>query len=125
MLYMQSVAIQKKQLPIASRDRTEFVSQSNVFYLEAYDNYCLIHLKEGKRKIVSRCLKHILTIVNPNQFLKIHRKYAVNINHIDSINFSTSRVLLNCGVALNIARSRKKMVKNWANIYSERLEIAS
>ena len=114
---MQPASIQNEHLLIASINSKESVPQANVFYLEASDNYCLIHLKEGNRKIVSRCLKHILTMLDTNQFLKIHRKFAVNINHIDSIDFSTSRVILNCGVVLNISRSRKKMVKKWASTY--------
>lgn len=121
---MQPSTFQNKHLLVATRGCAEFVSQANVLYLEASSNYCFIHLKEGKCRFVSRCLKHILLKLDSSQFIKIHSKFAVNINYIESIDFSTSKVFLCSGVVLSMSRSRKRLVKNWVKIYSNSLEIA-
>ena len=60
----------------------------DIVYLEAQQNYCVIHLhhsNEKSRMMVTVSMCEVLEDLNPNLFVRIHRSYAVNIEHINVI----------------------------------------
>ena len=58
----------------------------DIVYLEAQQNYCVIHLLKGNEKsrmMVTVPMCEVLEDLNPDLFVRIHRSYAVNIEHIN------------------------------------------
>ncbi len=57
---------------------------ANVHYLEAYDDYVKIHTKDGfylKKKTMS----HFEKVLDPQQFVRIHRSYIMNLQELTRI----------------------------------------
>lgn len=55
-----------------------------VFYIEAYDDYVKIHTKDGfflKKKTMS----HYEKVLDPAQFVRVHRSYLLNIQELTRI----------------------------------------
>lgn len=100
-------------IPIRSIGKIDYISPSDVIFLEAANNYCFIHLKNGKRRVVSSCMKQFFSKINADNFLKVHRKYVVNVDHINSLDLTSATLSMNTGAKVNISRSNKKYVKNW------------
>ncbi len=100
-------------IQVNSRGHTEWIPQNKIVYIEADSNYCLIHLEDDTKRIASKCLKYIYDLLNPQEFLRVHRKYAINTKEIDVINFGESTIYLNNGSKVSMARSQKKNIKQW------------
>lgn len=70
------------------------VKIDEILYLEASDDYCLIHTADGNF-IASQRLSQMETILENYSFMRIHRSYLVNLQGITSIDTSDSVVFLN------------------------------
>lgn len=73
----------------------------DVFYIEAYGDYVKIFSK-NKTEVINQSLSNILNELNGSNFQRIHRKYIINADHIDS--FDSTIVKVN-GELLPISRS--------------------
>lgn len=101
-----------KKLVIRTREGIELVPQESIVYIEASSNYCLIYLFDGSKRIVSKCMKYILEALHPSSFLKVHRKYAVNMNYVTQLDTQTSELHLETGKSVSISRALKKQVRS-------------
>jgi two-component system, LytTR family, response regulator len=68
-------------LPVKTGDRIILVRLSEVTYLEAKDKYVTLHTKDGKEHITDISLKTLEEKL-PDYFLRVHRAYIVNKNHV-------------------------------------------
>jgi len=70
------------KIPVPDMDGIELVPCSDIVYIKSDSNYCILKLT-GKRKIVaSKTLKYFEGILTGNQFLRVHKSYLVNPEHI-------------------------------------------
>lgn len=75
------VAEQKIALPFKSG--LEMVLPDDIVYLEADGSYCKIFMKDKRTITISRNLKYVSAILEEfSQFIRIHKSYMVNKNHI-------------------------------------------
>lgn len=74
------------------------------------ENY--ISLISEKKEILCRCTLKELSPSLPSGFIKIHRSYLININHLDSFNEQDQTVILK-GHEAPVARSYKKDFLNF------------
>jgi DNA-binding LytR/AlgR family response regulator len=68
----------------------------DILWMEAAGDYVKIYLKE-KTHIVYATLKKLSARLNPNQFVRIHRSYMVNVSkvtHIETTNLSIDKKVL-------------------------------
>nr|WP_314897230.1 LytTR family transcriptional regulator DNA-binding domain-containing protein [uncultured Flavobacterium sp.] len=79
---------------IKSYSDYQFVSLQDIAYLKADNNTTDIQLYNGKIVNAYKTLKHFEDTL-PFYFLRIHKSYIVNINHVSRIHFSKSKCYLN------------------------------
>ncbi|MFV5700201.1 LytR/AlgR family response regulator transcription factor [Flavobacterium sp. ZT3R17] len=79
---------------IKSYSDYQFVSLQDIAYLKADNNTTDIQLYNGKIVNAYKTLKHFEATL-PFYFLRIHKSYIVNINHVSRIHFSKSKCYLN------------------------------
>jgi len=86
-----------------------YISQpiTSITHLEAYDNYCYVHYLDGKKDIISKCLKYLHNLNALNYFVRTHRKYAINPNYIKNYYSRKSVVELKSGQMISVARSKR------------------
>lgn len=72
----------------------QFVNLHDIVYQKADNNTTDIHLLNGKVVNAYKTLKHFENTL-PFFFLRIHKSYVVNINHVSRIHFSKSRCYIN------------------------------
>jgi len=73
-----------ENLFVKSNGKLVKLSQNDIQWAEAYDNYCYVNLAE-KRFLLPSTLKSIESRLDPNAFVRIHRSYLVNLSHISVI----------------------------------------
>ncbi|MBW4359330.1 LytR/AlgR family response regulator transcription factor [Flavobacterium taihuense] len=79
---------------IKSYSDYQFVTLQDVAYLKADNNTTDIQMDNGKTVNAYKTLKHFESTL-PFYFLRIHKSYIVNINHVSRIHFSKSKCYLN------------------------------
>lgn len=79
---------------IKSYSDYQFVALQDIVYLKADNNTTDIQLLNGKTVNAYKTLKHFENTL-PFYFLRIHKSYVVNINHVSRIHFSKSKCYLN------------------------------
>ena len=61
------------------------ISHIDINYIQSWGNYLKFFLRDGNIKIVRKTIKDVESELPSNQFLRIHKSYIVNINHVKSI----------------------------------------
>jgi two-component system LytT family response regulator len=56
----------------------------DIYYIESFGRDCIIHTKQGMKKISNTPLKKLDKIL-PKEFIQSYRSYIININNIDRI----------------------------------------
>jgi DNA-binding LytR/AlgR family response regulator len=79
---------------IKSYSDYQFVSLDDIVYLKADNNTTDIQHINGKVVNAYKTLKHFEQTL-PFYFLRIHKSYIVNINHVSRIHFSKSKCYIN------------------------------
>jgi two-component system, LytTR family, response regulator len=70
------------KIPVPDTDGIELISSDEIIYCKSDSNYCTLVLS-GKRKITaSKTLKHFEDLLNKEQFIRVHKSYLINRNHI-------------------------------------------
>ncbi|WP_323789243.1 LytR/AlgR family response regulator transcription factor [Psychroserpens sp.] len=69
---------------LKSDGRQHKINENSILYLKAFDNYCYVYTA-SKTYLVPHTLKHMSEQLHKDIFIKTHRSYWVNLNHIDSV----------------------------------------
>ena len=95
-----------KQDYIFIKDGHKFLKldQTNVLYMESEDNYVRIFLN-AKSYLVRCTLKNAIEKMKRKNYVRVHRSYCVNVNHIDS--FTENEIMIN-QVPIPIGRNYKE-----------------
>lgn len=77
--------ITSNQIQLRSNRRTHHVNHNDILYIESLGNYMTYYLYDKKELIVYNTIKKCLDEL-PEQFIKLHRSFIINVNHIESYN---------------------------------------
>jgi len=95
----------RKELFIKSGYEHIKVSIDNIRYIKSDADYTEIHLPE-KKHLSSEPLRYWLETLSPDQFIRIHKSFIVNISKVEKI--AGNQVYLDREVALPIGRAYKE-----------------
>lgn len=104
--------VQKAIFKIPNRSGFETVPVEDILYCQAASNMCVLYLKDGKQKVVSRTLKDTLKELSGYGFMRIHRSHAVRLSAIQEFRHAghTGQVILQDGTLLNVSRQHKATI---------------
>ncbi|MDR0348985.1 MAG: LytTR family transcriptional regulator DNA-binding domain-containing protein [Tannerella sp.] len=72
------------RITVSSGQKIRLIQVSEIIYIQAEGDYISIHTSEGKW-LKEQTMKYTETILPPENFIRVHRSYIVNINHISRI----------------------------------------
>lgn len=76
---------------IRTRGRLEKVHKENILYIESDKKYCTIHTLH-KKYVLRTALKHLFEQLNHVGFVRVHRSFLINKNHIMAIDTQNQNV---------------------------------
>jgi len=76
---------------------------ADILYLEAENNYVALHT-EKQKLLVRSSIQSYMDYMSSDRFFRVHKRYAVNIDHIDSLNNDSVSVK---GTEIPIGRTYK------------------
>lgn len=94
------------KIAIPSQNGISVIDLDEIIYAEASNNYAKLMLKEGKVITISKTLKDVQEILEGRHFLRVHRQFIVNLNHIKHFSRKDCVLTLNNKSELPVARSQ-------------------
>ncbi|MCU0429462.1 MAG: LytTR family transcriptional regulator [Cytophagaceae bacterium] len=80
--HQESTADRPAKLVIAEKDDMVFVAEEDILYIEGNGSYSNIVIKDGRKFIVSKNIKAVSENIQGLQFMRTHKSYLVNLDHV-------------------------------------------
>lgn len=110
---------QEKKILLQSKKKLEHVVLKDILYLQSESNYTTIYIRNMTRIVVSKTLKDFeetLCEEEDGSFVRIHKTYIVNVNHIKSIDRGEDcSAILTDNTRLEVSRRKKLPLINKFN----------
>lgn len=103
----QEDKIFEKSLFIKNRQHLQKIDIEDIIYLEVEDRYSTVYTSLGKKYVLRMSLGDIQQKLPEQYFMRIHRKYTVNLKAIKSINVQDNMILIG-ETEIPISRSHKE-----------------
>lgn len=105
-----------ERIALATKESIEFVAPEDIILCSSDSNYTMIHLTNGRKKLISKTLKDVEEWLAPFNFFRAHHSHLVNLQHIrEYVRADGGYLLLSNKMTLPVARNRKdellKMIK--------------
>ncbi|MEO5562599.1 MAG: LytTR family transcriptional regulator DNA-binding domain-containing protein [Chitinophagaceae bacterium] len=75
---------QSQRIVVKNGSKIKIIPVHDVYYLEAADDYVKIHTQEGYF-LKNKTMNHFEEVLDPQQFVRSHRSYIVNVQQITRI----------------------------------------
>ncbi|MEO7523444.1 MAG: LytTR family DNA-binding domain-containing protein [Ferruginibacter sp.] len=98
------------KIAIPSYQGISFISLNDILYAESSNNYTNLLMVDKKKLLISKTLKEVQTVLEDSHFLRIHRQYIINLNHVKQLNKNDSIVTMINNDELPVARTQKELL---------------
>ncbi|MFC0774057.1 LytR/AlgR family response regulator transcription factor [Terrimonas alba] len=86
-----------------------FVELKDLVYGEAEGNYTKLVLTDGKTYLLSKTLREVQEVLEVRNFLRVHRQYLINLDHIKSYHKGEAAYLVMQGdINIPVAKNQKE-----------------
>ncbi len=106
---LQDAAMEKEYLVIENRAGRTAIPYSQIYYIEVRERKIFIRIR-SKEYSKYDSMEHILGQL-PDVFVRCHRSFAFNMQHLDRVRLSENMVYLEHGMMVPLSRSYKSAVK--------------
>jgi DNA-binding LytR/AlgR family response regulator len=96
-------------LLILNHKTSKKVFVDTVVLLKGDINYTIFHLENGKQKVVAHSIKFFEAFLETHGFIRVHRSYMINPNHVKNLNKEEYKVTMNNGHEAMISRRKKSV----------------
>lgn len=106
-------ADEKKVLVITNRDGKITIPYYQVYYIEIRERKVFIRLRDREYSQYDS-LEHLLEKL-PEDFVRCHRSFVFNTQHLDAVKLSENTIYLEHGITVPLSRSYKPAIKEYIN----------
>ncbi|HEV7332154.1 MAG TPA: LytTR family DNA-binding domain-containing protein [Flavisolibacter sp.] len=96
------------KIAIPGQSGVTFIDLNDIVYAEASNNYSKIILSDGRNFLISKTLKDVQEVLEEEHFLRVHRQYIINLNHVKQLNRNEGVLTMDNGDPIPIARAQKE-----------------
>lgn len=82
--YVDDNASQIERVVVRIGKHIKVIPVDRIKYIEAQDDYVMIHSCEGSH-LKEKTMKYYESVLNPNEFVRIHRSYIVKVSEITQL----------------------------------------
>ena len=100
---------QPDKIALPYQNGVTFAEIKNVLYCEADNNYTRFFIAGGQQYIVSKTLGDIQDVLEERNFLRVHRQYLVNLDHIKKyVRGDGNYLIMSNDESIPVARNKKE-----------------
>lgn len=96
------------KIAIPGQNGVSFIELSEIVFVEASNNYSKLILSDKRIFTVSKTLKDVQDVLEESHFLRVHRQYIINFNHVKQFNRNESILTMDNEAHLPVARNQKE-----------------
>jgi two-component system, LytTR family, response regulator len=96
------------KIAIPTQNGITFIDLNEIVYAEASNNYTRLILMDESVFTISKTLKDVQEVLEESHFLRIHRQYIINLNHVKQFNRNDCLLVMNNKAELPVARNQKE-----------------
>lgn len=109
--HLREPATNRHKIAFGTVEGLEFIEVNQITYCEAMRNYTKLALADGNNVIVSKTLKEVEDALKPFTFLRVHKSYLLNTEHvIKYVRGQGGYAIVTGGTAVSVARNRRQAV---------------
>jgi two-component system LytT family response regulator len=88
-----------------------FIELSELVYCEANSNYTKLILANGKSHLLSKTLKDVQYVLEQRNFVRVHRHYLINLEHVKMYHKGDGSYLVMTGdITIPVAKNQKEQL---------------
>jgi DNA-binding LytR/AlgR family response regulator len=88
----------------------KIIPLQDIIMLQGEVNYTLLHLLNGRKVLITRTLKLFETVLENYDFLRTHRGFIINCEHLQSIDNQGLLMSMSNNLQASVSRRRKGIV---------------
>jgi two-component system, LytTR family, response regulator len=97
------------KIALPYQNGVSFVEVENIVYCESENNYTRFYTTDGQQHLVSKNLGDIQEVLEDRNFVRVHRQYLVNLDHIKKyVRGEGNYLVLSNDANIPVARSQKE-----------------
>lgn len=96
------------KIAIPGQQGVSFIDINSIIYSEASNNYSKLILSDGTTIVISKTLKDVQEVLEEETFLRVHRQFIINLNHVKQLNRNEGILTMTNGDHIPIARNQKE-----------------
>ncbi len=96
------------KIALPTQEGFEFIKQEDIIRCESDSNYTTVVLESEKNIVVSRTLKDVESMLDPDSFVRVHHSHLINLRHIRKYHKGSGGVIvMDNGNNVSVSRSKK------------------
>ena len=97
------------RIALPTGDGVEFFSVEDIVRCEADSNYTHVHVKDGRKLLLSRTLKDLDDMLTPHGFFRSHQSHLINPLHMTKyVRSEGGYLMMSDGTSVPLAKSRRE-----------------
>lgn len=100
-----------KALLTLNQKTSKKVLINTVVLLEGDINYTIFHFENGQQKLVAHSIKFFEPFLETHGFLRVHRSFMINPNHVKNLDQQQYKVTMKNGYEAMVSRRKKRVFK--------------
>ncbi len=96
------------KIAIPSQHGVSFIDLNEIIFVEASNNYSKLVLTDGHHFLISKTLKDVQEVLEEDHFLRVHRQYIINLNHVKQFNRNEGVLTMSNGQHIPVARNQRE-----------------
>lgn len=87
------------------------VYPKEIILLEGNVNYTIVHFEQKNPLLIAITLKKVESLLKDYGFLRIHKRYIINMNYANNALLEDSNVLLRKNISIKVSRRKRNELK--------------
>jgi two-component system LytT family response regulator len=97
-----------RKIVVQESRKVSFIAVKEIIYLESQGNYTYLHITKGSKILSSNSLKVFEDMLPETAFMRVHKSFIININHLLSYNKEEGGfITMVNGSEVSVSRRRK------------------
>jgi len=106
-----NISVKPKKIALPLMGKTIFVELNEIIYCKSDGNYTEVHLLSGKKEMLSKTMKLVESIIDSDDFFRVHHSYLVNINFIkEYFKGEGHYIVLKNNFSIPVSRNKKDLL---------------
>ena len=97
------------KITLATKESLELVDPHDITYCESDSNYTMVHLRDGRKKLISRTLGEFEEMLEPFHFCRTHNSYLVNMDEVrEYVKTEGGYLILKDGKNIPVSKTKRE-----------------